>query len=62
MEFNLKINICCQWEKLLILAIRPHSPNCSSINFFDILIIFADHENLGKETTFVALLCIVQEL
>ena len=59
LEFNLKINISCQWEKYLLLAVWPHSLNRSSINIFDLSIIFTDHENLGKKTMFVALLCVV---
>ena len=36
-------------EKWLILAIWPHKPNYASSNFLLFFIVFADHENIGKE-------------
>ena len=50
------VNICFQWEKCHILAVWPHSPNYVSINFFEFFIMFADHENIGKELKFTVLL------
>ena len=44
--YTVYINTCFQWAKLLILAVWPHSPNYASVNFFEFLIMFADHENL----------------
>ena len=38
------------------LAVRPHSPNYASINFFEFFIMFAGHENIGKELKFMVLL------
>ena len=62
MEFSLKINIRCQWEKELILAVWPHSPKYPSINFLNIFTLFADHENMGKTVKFMCLLCTVKKL
>ena len=62
MEFSLKINIRCQWEKELTLAVWPHSPKYPSINLLKIFTLFADHENMGKALKFMFLLCMVNKL
>ena len=56
------IYTCFQWAKRIILAVWPHRPNYASINFLKFLIMFADHENIGKELKFTVLLYSDQDL
>ena len=49
-------NMRFQWKKQLILPVWPHTLNYQAINFFEFIIVFADHENIGKEPKFMVLL------
>ena len=49
------------WGKQLYFAIWPCNPNYLS-NVIFVIIVFANHENIGKETKIMVLLCTVQKL
>ena len=49
-------------RKKLISAIWPRSLNFLSNNICVVLIVFADHVNIGIEPKIIVLLCTVQEL
>ena len=50
------------WEKQLISAIWLCSPIYLSDSVFFVIIVFADHENIGKKPKIMVLLCSVQKL
>ena len=60
--FSLCPDRALPWGKQLISAIWPRSPNYLSNNVFVVLIVFADHENIGKKPKIMVLLCTVQKL
>ena len=49
-------------DKLPMFAIWARSQNYPFNNFFIVLIVFVDHENIGKKPKFMILLCTVQKL